>query len=74
MEYVLGSAVTLALVLLIMWGTVGLTACRLRLMRKQAYVLSVALPSLVTAPDLLALAAVALPAVALYEAAAALMG
>lgn len=74
MEFAFGSAITLALLLVIMWATVGPSPCRLRVLRKQAYMLSVAIPSLVPAPDFFALAAIAIPAVAVYEAPVAPMG
>ena len=74
MAYFLGSAITLVIVLLVFAGTNRLSPAALRPLRRHAYVLSVAIPTLATAPDMLALAAIAIPAVALYEAAVALMG
>lgn len=67
MTFLLGGATTLALVLLIIAATVGLSRGRLRELRQTAWLMSIAIASLVTAPDLVALASVALPAVALYE-------
>lgn len=74
MEYAIGSVITLALVLLIFSATVGLSPCKLRALRRHAWVLCVAIASLVTAPDIWALLSIAGPAVAAYEGAILLLG
>lgn len=70
MQFVVGSALIVAMVLLIFTATVGARIACLRRLRLSAYALSVGLAGLVTAGDVWGFACLLGPALALYEIAA----
>ena len=68
MEYLIGSAILLVMVLLVFAATVGSPTRHLRALRNYAYVLSFAIATAVTGADPVGLLGLFLPAVTLYEA------
>jgi len=73
-EFVVGSAIVAALVMLILAASGGNAVRSLRPLRGYAYVLSFAIAAMVIGGDVVSLMALALPAVALYELAAFVSG
>lgn len=67
MQFVVGSALILALVFLIFAATVGPSVACLRRLRGVGYILSFALAGLVTAGDVWAFGYLLAPSLALYE-------
>ncbi|HXF55792.1 MAG TPA: twin-arginine translocase subunit TatC [Hyphomicrobiaceae bacterium] len=74
MEFVVGSAIVAALVMLIFAASGGRSATSLRALRNYAYVLCFSIAAMATGADLVSLMVLALPAVALYELAAFVSG
>lgn len=70
MQFVVGSAIVLALVFLLFAATLKPGDHSLRRLRNKAWLLSLGLSALVTAGDLAGLAALLVPTLALYEIAA----
>lgn len=66
MNYVVGSAILLALIFLVFAAAIGPQTC-LRKMRRPGYVLGIAVAALVTAGDIWAFVYLVGPTLALYE-------
>jgi Sec-independent protein secretion pathway component TatC len=66
MNYVVGSAILLALIFLVFAAAIGPQTC-LRKMRRPGYVLGIAVAALVTAGDIWAFIYLVGPTLALYE-------
>lgn len=70
MQYVIGSAIILAIVFLVFAATLGPTPQNLKKLRHKAWIVAVGLAAVVTAGDLAGLAALLGPTLVMYEIAA----